>query len=242
MTEPSAFRRQVRANHKAAFRQWFKVAQALEDAVAAPRNLRSPLRLALDFFLVQSYKSHGSVGLLAERAQTEDAATLTRRLLEMGVQAAYIARPRSRTEADRRAGTFLAHLWRSAPDELRRTLPVADAEAFEEIWTRHRGYLPKLPYRWGPELRGMFRALGIEETYVQDYSLLSALSHGTDSGILHDYTRHPIPIHSDRHVSIILRYASRYYLGTAIVWNRVLRVVRMDTIKRLLSEFAQDAA
>jgi hypothetical protein len=90
MQSPKEFRTAIRTKYPEAFLLHHNVAAALEPAIEKPHRLADEVTRATDMLMVQAYKAHASVYLLAVRAQVEDAATITRRLLEIAVQTIFI--------------------------------------------------------------------------------------------------------------------------------------------------------
>jgi hypothetical protein len=122
---PADFRANIRRKYAAEFQLHRDVAEALEPVVGAGRSFPTNAHIAVDMLLTQAYKTHFAVRLLAERAQPEDAATLTRRLMELAIQAIYIGCDDDESVMATRAGCYLAWLWRSVPTELQTRLPEA---------------------------------------------------------------------------------------------------------------------
>ncbi len=225
MQSPEAFRAAVRAKHSAAFSLHRDVAALLETAIEQPRHLLvdDVVSRAADMLMVQAYKAHGSVYFLAVRAHVEDAATITRRLLEIAVQLTYIAGHGDPEVHRQRAGQFLAYFWESIPDGWRRKFPMSERTAWETLHQTHRHLLRKK--RWGPTFIEMFQDIGRSDTYDEDYSLLSNIAHGTPSSLVLDYAEPVVKLHSDVHVPLVLVFASRYSLALARHWNDVFHII-----------------
>lgn len=101
MVTPDEFRRQITVKYRPAFELHSDVEQVMQAAATTPRGLPDEVSRAVDMLFIQAFKAHLSVGELAELALVEDAATIVRRLLELGIQAVYIARDSE--EATRRS-------------------------------------------------------------------------------------------------------------------------------------------
>src|SRR5687768_8783561 len=86
----SEFRARIRERYKRQFEVHQAVAARVERAYQEHRQLVDPIHLAIDMLMTQAYKAHLSVRILAEHAHVEDAATISRRLLEISVQTVYI--------------------------------------------------------------------------------------------------------------------------------------------------------
>ena len=110
METPDEFRSRVRAAHRPAFDLFGRVVDLVEPAVAHRRFLSGEVERALDMLMLQGYKAHCSLYVLAVRAHIEDAATIVRRLLELAIQTIYIASqsPQMRF-ASERVGTWPAY-------------------------------------------------------------------------------------------------------------------------------------
>ncbi len=104
MQSPEEFRAAIRAKYPEEFLLCQDVAAILEQAVKQPRRLVNEVARVADMLMVQAYKAHASVYFLAVRAQIEDAATITRRLLEIAVQAIYITGDSDPEVCKQRAG------------------------------------------------------------------------------------------------------------------------------------------
>jgi hypothetical protein len=234
LSDPATFRAGVRAKYRDEFRLHLEVAEALEQAIASKRSLTSNAHVALDMFMTQAYKSHFGVWLMAERAQAEDAATLTRRLMELSIQAIYIGGDDSPQTVAHRAGCYLAGLWRSVPDELRTLLPADHRAAWQAILEEFGRHLPKSK-GWGPTFRDMFEEADLLDAYQQDYSLLSAIAHGSMREAALHYSVPVVDLRSDLHVPVLLIFATRYYLAVADIWNRYFGVLDPS----VLSAFVQ---
>ena len=223
--EPHAFRARIHAKYRDEFSVHRDVAEFGEGLVAASRPLPSHVHVALDMFLTQAYKTHFGARLLAERAQAEDTATLTRRLMELAIQAIYIAHEDDPSIQQEKAGCYLAWLWRSAPEQLKVLISAASKSEWQNLSTQ---YGPKLPKgkSWGPTFKQMFEAAGLGGAYEKDYSLLSSIAHGSPNDATLHYSMAVVNLRSDLHVPVLLVFSSRYYLAVIEAWNHVFR--RLD--------------
>jgi hypothetical protein len=229
------FKAQLRAQFPDAFRLHREVALLLEPGVQTPRVPTPPLLLALDMLFVQSYKAHLSTYAAAELGHTEDSATLCRRLLELGVLAGYIGLAEPEKNREERARRYLADMWNDLPVEGRSRLPEATRQQWEES-------LAGTPRGAFPSFQKMFVDVGQGATYKEDYSLLSRIAHGASSDQLIAYGQSPVPVRAPWHIGTLLVFASRYYLGTAVVWNEHFRALDEAKLDKLVQEAAQWAA
>jgi hypothetical protein len=144
-----------------------------------------------------------SVYHLAVRGQQEDAFTLVRRILELAVQ--------------------LEYLQRATPDEV-------DARASQ--------YLNQDPdvgphYWWGGSFTTLFRDLGLEATFANDYRLLAQIGHGAARRILPAVRDGQVHIRSTEHFTTLLVFAVLYTLGTARAWNSRFHLLPDEAIEQL---------
>ena len=214
----------------------------------AHRQLIDPIHLAIDMLMTQAYKAHLSVRLLAEHAHVEDAATITRRLLELAVQTVYIGEESESDERLSRAGQYLAHLWENAPDKLKDQVPPDGRSRWEDISKTYYQPTEKKKRRWGPTFAQMFEAAGVSDIYEEDYSLLSSVSHGSSEESLLVYSYPTVRVRSDLHVPVLLSYATKYYLVVTHTWNGLFSAIpesRMTELREIaigLTEKDPDAA
>lgn len=234
MQSPEEFRAAIRAKYPEEFLLCQDVAAILEQAVKQPRRLVNEVARVADMLMVQAYKAHASVYFLAVRAQIEDAATITRRLLEIAVQAIYITGDSDPEVCKQRAGRYLAHLWASIPDEWRTKMPIEERTAWETYYQSHQHLLPAKRRSWGPNFRSMFQEIGHVSTYERDYSLLSRIAHGAPPSLVQDYAQLVVPLRSDTFVPTILIFASRYYLAVAGQWNDIFHLANSDELVGLV--------
>jgi len=187
---------------------------------------------------VQAYKAHLSTLVAAELGHTEDAATLCRRLLELGIVAGYIGLAQTEQLKRERARRYLADLWNDLPEQGRARLPENSRLQWEQT-------LAGVPRGAFPSFQKMFSEVGQLGTYREDYSLLSRIAHGASSDQLIAYGQNPVPVRAPWHIGPLLVFASRYYLGTAVVWNEHFRTfdqARLDQLVLKAAEWATKAA
>jgi hypothetical protein len=236
MTDPiRKYRNRVLAAYPTEFAIWTDVAGTLEHAVQVPRNHPTLVHLVLDMFMIQGLKSHGTVALLAQHGLMEDAATIARRLLELSVQAVYIGAESDERVRVRRAGMYLAFLWRQLTPVFKRRLPPGVRKDWT-AWARRYGrYIRRRARRWGPDFREMFTQVGSEELYLTDYAFLSSMAHGAADSQVFQYSVERIRIHRHDFVPVVLIYSSRYYLAIAEQWNRAYSLLPDGEFARLTS-------
>jgi hypothetical protein len=164
----------------------------------------------------------------------EDAATIARRLLELSVQAVYIAADDEPRVCRRRAGSYLAFLWRKFPRRFRQNFP-AQAKARWSGYARKYGrFVRKNAKAWGPHWKQMFIAIGAEKLYNTDYALLSSIAHGSPDEQVLTFSATTVKVHAHHHVSALLVFASRYYLTIAEQWNRHFNLVDPSNLDRMI--------
>lgn len=230
----AAYRNQVVQAHRPAFDLFNAVAVAIEDAIGRPRRHPEVVDVVLDMLMLQAYKSYSGIALLAQHGLMEDTATIVRRLLEIGVQSVYIGAEHDPRQRRRKAGQYLAFMWRQLPARLRRRLP-AEARARWSASARAYGrFVPSKAKRWGPNWRTMFREVGLTALYDADYAFLSGIAHGRPDNQLFTFASKRIRIVTDAFVTVLLVYATRYYLGVAFEWNRQFALVPSSDLAALV--------
>ncbi len=222
MPTPEEFSVAIQERHRATFDLHAKLAQLLQDTVVSNRYLPDLVARATDMLFVQGFKSHQSVYFLCSHALVEDAATIVRRLLELFVQAIYIARDSEESERNHRAGMYLAFLWREWPTSLRERIPFDERQAWESLYATYAHQIKGK--RWGPSFAKMFQYAGNPDTYDQAYSLLSGFAHGSPTSLVGSYSQACVELHSDRGVPFVLEYATRYALGLTLIWNDIFQL------------------
>jgi hypothetical protein len=229
-----AFRNEVRAEHSDAFQLAHDVSRAVGDAVIRPVIIDGEIGRALDMLMQQGWRAHLSVQALAERRLTEDAATISRRLLELAIHAGYIASIDEYAIRLDRARRFLARFWQSAPQSLKDTMPPEDRGAWESWVEDWKLQLPEKPKSWWPSFREMLTSLGHEETYENDYRFLSGVAHGSGLFLARDYARSHADTHYQMDVCPLLIHSSKYYLALAINWNSVFDMLSAEILSELI--------
>jgi Family of unknown function (DUF5677) len=225
LVEPAEFRARIQAKYAAEFGLCFEILNTLEQAYQQRISLPTDVHRTLDMLMLQSCRAYSSVYLLAVRAHIEDAAIITRRLMEIAVHAGYVIEPPDESGQRERARRYLAVLWLETPESVKEALSPDYRAAWEQYYTTHKHLLPKRNRPRDPNFSDMFRELGREETHVQDYAFLSGLAHGHPPNLIYEYRHFSIEVRPDRLVPFILRYASRYCLTTTIIWNHLFGVI-----------------
>jgi hypothetical protein len=225
MQSPQDFRASIREKFAETFKFYSDVAVELEKGVESSRGLLGELALAIDMLMVQAYKAHGSVYLLAEVAHVEDAATITRRLLELAVQAVYIGADDQEVVRFERAGRYVAHMWDRLEVSVKARLSAQALAPWKSVHDQYSPLLSPKRKRWGPSFKQMFEEIGHPDAYRDDYSLLSEISHGSPDDLIIHYSAPTVHLRPDAHVPTVLNYASRYYLIVAEQWNRLFHTI-----------------
>lgn len=194
------------------------------------------VHLVLDMFMIQASKTHAAVSIIAQHGMMEDCATLTRRLMELGVQAVYIGAESDAREQERRAGRYITYLWRQLPRRIKHRLPPPIRHQWTAMARRYAHLVSRKANKWGPSFFEMFRDIGTEKTYRRDYSLLSAIAHGSSDSQVFTYSRTRIRVHSHQFASALLRFASRYYLGVIEQWDARFNALPAGTLADLVKK------
>jgi hypothetical protein len=213
------FRAAVIARHAPAFELHQKVLVEMERAINKDRDLSDLVSRAVDMLFVQAFKSLTSARELASLALSEDAATLTRRLMELAVRSIFIARDSEEQTRLDRAGSYLADLWSEWPADSRAVIPEAERKAWETIASAYPQRDANGKRRRRPTIKEQFEYAEQPETYTQDYSYLSSISHGLPPAFVHQYSQGIVQIHDDREVPRLLVFATSYGLVTFLVWQ-----------------------
>ena len=241
LLEPDAvFRNRQRKQHARAFRFAARVGRVVAGSCVRHLPVRSDTARALDMLLQQAWKAHSGVCVLAERAFMEDAAVLSRRLLELAVQAAYIVAPHESDQQLDRARRFLAKLWISAPPEFKRLLDADRVSEWERRFDAWRGTLPEKPKHWWPSFQALFAAIGSVAAYEEDYRGLSAMAHGMPCFLAFDYAGEDVQNYTVMSASPILIHSSRYLLGTAYCWNKVFHLIDRSILDELMADMERE--
>lgn len=216
---PQQFRDATIARHRAAFDLHETVLREMERAITRGRDLSDVVSRAVDMLFVQAFKSLTAMGELSKLALTEDAATITRRLMELAVWTIFIARDSEPDACRDRASSYLASLWEEWPLELRAAIPQPERAAWEAIAAAYPAVDSEGKRRHRPSFKELFEYAEHPDTYKLDYSHLSSISHGRPSSFVHYYSRGVVQIHDDREVSGLLVYAASYALVTFLIWQ-----------------------
>jgi hypothetical protein len=233
MTTPEEFRARTLAKHHHTFDVIGRVAEVMQALVVTPRALPDLPARAVDMLFPQAFKSLVATRELAALALVEDAATLVRRLLEIAVQAVYIARDSEEATRTERAGAYLAFLWHKWPADLRTQLPAVEQQAWNAVYRTHGTRLTPGRKSWGPTFREMFEYAEQAGTYKEDYGYLSNVAHGGPPSLVHRYAQPTVFLHDDREVGGLLLHASGYALATTMVWNDIFGVADAAELTRL---------
>ena len=236
----SAYRKRIVRAYQREFALHAKVASTLEAALLSSRPYPTHSHLVLDMLMVQCLKAHATVLLLTQHGLMEDSSTIARRLLELSVQAVYIGMEDDDKERNRRSGAYLAFMWRQLPQQIKRKLPLNVRQQWVGIARGNGRFVKPKAIRWGPDFRTMFKAIGVDDLYVSDYSFLSSIAHGSPDQQVFQYSASTIRVHSDQFAPILLVYSSRYYLAAAEAWNHlfgILDTAQFATLMRLVSEW-----
>lgn len=224
----------VRKRHEAAFMLCDDVLAAVKPAISKPRRPSHAVPRALEILMHQAHNTLQSVYILSNRALTEDAATLARRLLEIAVTAGYITCENSPTERLNRAGCYLSLLWQETPDELCKTIPDNERRRWRAFVSRHQKRFHKNKPCRRPKFREMFESLKQDRTYEDDYSLLSSIAHGRPSSFIQIHSGKPVPMRDESQVSTMIVFSCRYYLVVADQWNRYFQLMPIKLLKPVI--------
>jgi len=233
MDDIRAYTERVKAKHRQAFDIWREVATVYQNAQAVPRSRHSDLHIVLDMLMLQASNTHAALALLAQHGLMEDAATLARRLLEISIQATYIAADDDQPTRDRRAGSYLAFLWRRLPRRVKSLLPPNVRAEWSTTARRFGRFVGRKAKRWGPDWRTMFKECQAEDLYHSDYAFLSGVAHGSPEEQILRFSSNRIRAHDDRHVSHLLIYGSKYMAVVGEHWNALFGIVAPQTIDDL---------
>lgn len=227
------FHNATRTNFTPDFSLHSRVAEALLPFVLHERRVSAPCETALDFLLIQAYKAHDAVAVLAENGLIEDAATVTRRLMEVGIQAVYIGADSEIDTCNERGGRYLSYLWREMPAEAKAHLNAAATAHWTAMAAKYGAGIHPRAKQWGPKVSEMFEYAERRDTYDQDYSLLSQVAHGSPEEFILHYSAERFPLRSTLHLPAVMKFASRYYVATADIWNRHFRLISAERLKEI---------
>lgn len=233
MIDIQSYTDRVKARHRAAFELWQDTARTYRIAQETGRRRPTNLHVVLDMLLLQASNTHAALALLAQHGLMEDSATLARRLLEISIQATYIAADSEASVRDRRAGMYLAFLWRRLPRHIKKLLPPIVRAEWSRAAHSFGRFVPAKAKRWGPDFRRMFRECGAEDLYVSDYNFLSGIAHGSPEEQILRFSEAQVRAHDDRHVSALLIYGSKYLAIVGEHWNGVFGIVSANDIDAL---------
>jgi hypothetical protein len=233
MTERESYIARVTAAHRPAFDLWRDIASTYQQAQATPRGRPTDLHIVLDMLLLQASNARAALAILSMHGLLEDAATLARRLLEISIQATYIAGDDTEATRARRAGSYLAFLWRRLPRRTKRLLPDLLRAEWSQTARRFGRFVRAKAKRWGPDWRTMFRECNAEDLYDSDYAFLSEIAHGSPAEQILRFSAEQIRAHDDRHVSTLLVYGSKYLAVAGEHWNTLFAIVPTATVTSL---------
>jgi hypothetical protein len=231
------FKKRFRASFAKERKLHSDAALLLEPAVVAARPHPEAAHLALDMLFVQAYKSHLSVLAVGELGHMEDAATLTRRLLELAASSGYILALDNPREREPRAKRYLAALWLDLDDAAKAHLP-------QEVRTQWSVLTAGVARGGLPGLQKMLGILEQQGTY-DDYRLLSSIAHGGASDQIMAYSDSPVRVRDTLHCGSLLVYSSRYYLATAVAWNSLygrLNIIALEDLIRRIDKWTAIAS
>jgi len=231
---PTSLHDLVRKRHEPAFILCEDVVATVKPAISRPRRPSHAVPRALELLMHQAHNTLVSVYILSLRALTEDAATLTRRLLEIAVTAGYITCGVSHADRAWRAGCYLSRLWEDTPDDHRKTVPARERSRWQSFVGRHHKPFPHNGPCRLPRFIETFKAVGQDQTYKADYSLLSSIAHASPSSLIQIHASQPVPMRDDKQVSTMLVFSCRYYLAVADLWNRSLHLMPARTLKPVI--------
>jgi hypothetical protein len=225
------FKMRTREQHAAAFELHHDMAVAFERAVMTSREHDGAIALALDLLMLQGYKAHSSVRLLAECGHLEDAAALTHRLLEITARGAFVGGHEDRMVRQERAARYLGRLWSSVPEEGRSALPPAIRARWDAI--REEAGPPSDGAADEVEGSEAVEHAGLAKEHAHDGALLSSLAHGAFAEQVLRVSQPAVEVRLAEQVGLLLVTASRYYLALAEQWNRVFGLIEKQTFESL---------
>lgn len=244
------YRQRVRDAHPAEFALHGEVMQLFEEALTRERAREGVERLAIDMLMHQGFKTHVSVRIVCEHGFMEDAATLTRRLFELTLQALYIRHPGTEDERRKRAGRYLAFLWRQVHPHWRAQLPQPVREEWETIAVPYDSLLPAKARDWSDKDRRKMchevKGGGAEgDDLYDDYRFLSALAHGSSEKLLVDFSRTHLHTHEVKYAGVLMVYASRYQMSIGQEWQKLFGAAdseRIGEVGRQLNDWQRPSA
>lgn len=225
------YKRRVRSRHRAAFDFFSDVSTTLEEAITTPHTRSSVVSTALDMLVLQCSKAHSSVAILAQHGLMEDTATIARRLLELSVLTVWIGAEDDVKARDKKAGSYLAFMWRQLPRKIKSQFPDDIRGNWAALARRYGRLVPSTRKTWSPNWKALFIEIHQEKLYDKDYSFLSGIAHGRSDHQIIQFSQQPIRVHSDQFVTVLLVYASRYFLAAAGVWNKTTNLIPPDKMQ-----------
>jgi hypothetical protein len=248
----AAAKKATLTRHKAAFGLWLLIHQTLEDVVIRDRKPRTSFAKALDLLFIQAFKSHGSLYSLCILGHCEDAATIARRIFEIGLQVGYL--DLEEPEWENRGRRYLAYFFHLVPKGILASpsLTPEERQRWQQLYDQNKRWLKfnkngnPLSNWSGLSVATLARKLNMEQTYDQDYRFLSNMAHASSAGSLLGMREGELQITDDTAATPILVYGTRYMLAVTEVWNAHFKLIEESKIdefrKRSLSFDLQAAA
>jgi len=212
------------------------VSAVLQRGVTMTRSLPTRRHLALNLLMTQVFTTHSSLAFVAEIGHAADAATLARRILELAARIHYIgAAPDGEPEsaqANERADTYLAFLWRELDRDMQASIPAPAREPWEAADARLTALGTKKPATW----KDTFIAAGLSDLYDEDYKLLSSIAHGSPLVAPMEHASDVVPLRGAMLVGPALRAANHYAVNAARVWNAAFELLDAEELDALARE------
>jgi Family of unknown function (DUF5677) len=235
----AAAKKTTLGRHKAAFGLWLLIHQTLEDVVIRERNPRTSFARALDLLFIQAFKSHGSLYPLCVLGHCEDAATIARRICEIGLQIGYL--DLDEPERENRGRQYLAYFFHLVPKGILSSpsLKPEERQRWQRLYDQNKRWL-KLNKSGNPlsnwsglSVAALARKLNMEQTYDQDYRFLSNMAHGSSAGSLLGMQVGELQITDDTVATPILVYGTQYMLAVTEVWNAHFKLIEKSEMGEL---------
>ena len=156
------------------------------------------------------------------------------RCSELSVEAEYIGGESHPKLQCRKAGMYLAYLWRSLPKKYKAYIPEGTREEWSSVARSYGRFVPSKQKHWGPKWFDMFRDCEFEDLYREDYAFLSAIAHGSYEEQALRYSRSRVPMHDHHKMRILVIYASRYLAFIGKHWNDRFNLIDTDELEDLL--------
>ena len=224
---------EVVRRHHAAFELWRSTSALYSAGIRSPRSSSPVHHLVLDMLMRQGVNAHCAVGMIAKQGLVEDAATLARRLLELSVQGVYIGGESDPKMQQRKAGMYIAFLWRNLPKKAKKQLPESIRETWSSLARLYGRFVPSSQKRWGPNWYEMFEDCGIVDLYRSDYSFLSQIAHGSSEEQVVRYSMEAVAMRDHRYVPVLVVYASKYLAVLGEMWNSQFSLIDDTDIEYL---------